>query len=58
MMPEFTIAYKPDFRQKIADAWPKTIDDKESREDWGLEYNITVNDLAKSIMDGIDEQYK
>jgi len=58
MIPDFKIDYQPDFRQKIADAWPKSIDDSESQKDWGLEYNISVNDLAKSIMDGIDEQYK
>jgi len=58
MIPDFKIEYQPDFRQKIADAWPKSIDDSESQKDWGLEYNIGVNDLAKSIMDGIDEHYK
>ena len=58
IIPEFKIDYEPDFRQKIADAWPKSMDDTESRLDWGHEYDITVCDLAKSIMDGIAPEYK
>ncbi len=33
-VPEFTCEYKPDFRQKIADSWPMSIDDNEARKDW------------------------
>ena len=30
MLPGFEVTYEPDFRQKIADSWPKKLDDKES----------------------------
>lgn len=33
--PEFTISYKPDFRQEIADSWPMSIDDSCARSEWG-----------------------
>ena len=33
--PRFTCEYKPDQRQKIADSWPRTIDDSAARKDWG-----------------------
>ena len=32
---EFTMTYEPDFRQKIADSWPNSIDDSHARNDWG-----------------------
>ena len=28
------VTYRPDFRQKIADTWPKSLDDSRAREDW------------------------
>jgi nucleoside-diphosphate-sugar epimerase len=54
MIPDFEVTYEPDFRQKIADAWPKSIDDNESKNDWGWSYDVTVDELAKKILDGID----
>jgi nucleoside-diphosphate-sugar epimerase len=43
-IPEFKITYNPDFRQKIADSWPASIDDTVARYEWGLNYEY---DLAK-----------
>ena len=34
-LPSFTMSYAPDFRQKIADSWPQSIDDSLARQDWG-----------------------
>ena len=40
--PNFSIAYAPDFRQGIADSWPRSIDDTYATEDWhwSAEYNL------------------
>ena len=35
LVPDFTIDYAPDFRQQIADGWPRSIDDAAAREHWG-----------------------
>lgn len=52
-LPEFVCTYKPDARQKIADSWPKSIDDRGSRKDWGWkpEFNLrkTVEDMLKNL---------
>src|SRR5690606_9502078 len=34
-LPDFEVCYEPDFRQRIADSWPATIDDGQARADWG-----------------------
>ena len=51
--PEFKIAYRPDFRQNIADSWPKSIDDSEARSHWGWqpEYDLKTmtNDMLKNL---------
>ena len=33
-LPSFQVVYRPDFRQKIADAWPHIISDQAARQDW------------------------
>jgi len=45
-IPDFTIEYKPDFRQNIANSWPMSIDDSASREQWGWKHNFNIEEIA------------
>jgi nucleoside-diphosphate-sugar epimerase len=52
-IPEFECSYAPDFRQQIADSWPRTIDDSAAREEWGWhpEYDLPrmVDDMIGKL---------
>jgi nucleoside-diphosphate-sugar epimerase len=52
---DFKISYAPDFRQKIAESWPSSIDDTDAQKDWNwkLEY-----DLEKMTADMLNELKK
>ena len=41
---DFTVSYKPDYRQIIANSWPQSIDDSVARKDWGWkeEYDLSA----------------
>ena len=50
-IPEFTITYHPDFRQKIADSWPASIDDSAAREDWNWNHKFDISSMTKDMLD-------
>lgn len=56
-IPGFSISYKPDFRQQIADSWPSSIDDSYAQKDWGwkVAYNlpIMVDEMLKNLKKNI-----
>lgn len=49
-IPNFSISYKPDFRQAIADSWPKSINDAEAREHWGWKEHYDLSKLVVNMI--------
>lgn len=55
-IPEFSIVYKPDFRQAIADSWPASIDDSIARKDWGLKDEFDIEKISTIMLSKISER--
>jgi len=49
-LPDVTIEYVPDQRQKIADSWPHSIDDHTAREDWGFHCAYNMEKVVEDMI--------
>ena len=49
-LPDFEMSYQPDFRQKIADSWPQSIDDAEARKDWGWQHEFNLETMTRDMI--------
>jgi len=58
VIPEFKISYNPDFRQDIADSWPKSIDDSKAREDWGWKHKIDLEKMSEIMLENLSTKYQ
>ncbi|WP_346881862.1 NAD-dependent epimerase/dehydratase family protein [uncultured Algibacter sp.] len=56
-IPDFEIEYKPDYRQDIANSWPKSINDSFAREQWGWKHNFKLDDITKEMIFQLDQKY-
>jgi nucleoside-diphosphate-sugar epimerase len=54
--PEFKLSYAPDFRQKIADSWPASIDDSSARADWGWTNDFDMTTMTEAMFKNLKEQ--
>jgi len=52
-IPEFAISYKPDYRQKIADSWPQSIDDSKARSDWGWKPEYDLQKMTRDMLENL-----
>ncbi|MFC5410101.1 NAD-dependent epimerase/dehydratase family protein [Larkinella bovis] len=55
--PDFVVRYKPDFRQAIADSWPRTIDDSVARQDWGWKPEYDLPHMTQEMITQLSTIY-
>lgn len=56
--PNFSISYAPDFRQVIAESWPRSIDDSKALEDWGWSPDFDLESMTENMIDNLSKRYK
>jgi nucleoside-diphosphate-sugar epimerase len=56
-LPGFEVTYEPDFRQAIADSWPRTIDDSAAREEWGWEPAYDLAAMTEDMLRRLSERH-
>ncbi len=49
-IPAFSVSYKPDYRQSIADSWPQSIDDAVARKDWNWKEEYDLASMVKDML--------
>jgi len=56
-IPDFTCDYQPDERQKIADSWPKSIDDSQARKDWEWQPAYDLSRMTQDMLENIKKMF-
>jgi nucleoside-diphosphate-sugar epimerase len=49
-IPNFRVSYHPDFRQAIAESWPRSIDDSMAKKDWGWEPEFNLENTTVEML--------
>ncbi len=49
-LPGFSLKCQPDFRQAIADSWPRSIDDQAARADWGWRSRYDLDAMVHDML--------
>lgn len=49
-LPDFSIDYRPDQRQAIADSWPQSLDDEQARADWGWQPRVGLQEMVDEML--------
>lgn len=52
-IPDFSISYKEDYRQAIANSWPQSIDDTVARKDWGWQQDFDLDAMVSDMFENM-----
>ena len=56
-VPDFEIIYKQDYRQKIADSWPQSINDSYAKNDWNWKSKYDLKKMCTDMIKNLSTQY-
>ncbi len=49
-IPGFECTYEPDSRQKIADSWPRSVDDSAAHKEWGWKPKYDIRSMTEDMI--------
>ena len=52
-IPDFSVSYKADYRQAIADSWPQSINDDLASKDWGWKEEFDLPKMTKDMLENL-----
>lgn len=55
-IPGFEVSYEPDYRQAIADSWPRSIDDTAARQEWGWKPDFDLDTMTRDMLKVLKEK--
>jgi nucleoside-diphosphate-sugar epimerase len=55
-IPGFTVIYKPDYRQQIAESWPQSIDDSVAKDDWGWKPKYDLATMTTDMIENLKSE--
>ena len=56
-IPQFVCEYRPDSRQGIADSWPRSIDDRAAREEWGWLPTFDLKSMTADMLERLGDRH-
>ena len=57
LYPNFKVEYNADFRQEIANKWPKSINDDQARKDWDWKPKYDLKSMTVLMLEKLEEKY-
>ncbi|KAI8325323.1 NAD(P)-binding protein [Martensiomyces pterosporus] len=55
---DFAVEYQPDFRQAIAETWPRSMADEAARKDWGWNPRYGTQDIVQVMLEKLGPVYR
>lgn len=56
-IPGFRVDYRPDYRQAIAESWPRSIDDSAAREEWGWRPSWDLAAMTTDMLEKLSARF-
>ena len=57
-VPDFEVTYEPDFRQAIADSWPRSLDDDAARAEWGWAPAYDLDAMTQDMLEKLKKKHE